>query len=65
MTIPRKTLEVATFWDQGVCLDCEIIQPPQEGEEQAWPPCCSCASDNVILASAVLAIAALIDEDEA
>lgn len=64
MTIPRKTLEIAAFWDQGVCLECETIQPPQEGDEQTWPPCCSCSEDNVILASAILAIAAIVEEGE-
>jgi hypothetical protein len=63
MTIARKTLEIATFWDQEVCLDCETIQPP-EGEQDPEATCVSCGSGNILAAEAILAIADLVDGEE-
>jgi hypothetical protein len=63
MTIARKTLEIAAFWEQDICLDCEIIQPPVEGEDEA-PPCVSCGSGNILAAETVLQIADLVEEEE-
>ncbi len=63
MTVARKTLEVAAFWEQNICLDCETIQPVEEGDD--LPPCVSCGSDNIISAESVLAIADMVEEDEA
>lgn len=57
MTIPRKTLEIAAFWDQGVCLDCEAIQPPDADEAT----CVSCGSTNVMPCESLLAIADIVE----
>ena len=63
MTIARKTLEIASFWDQEVCLECEAIQPPaDDGDDSA--PCVSCGSTNILAAEAILAIADLVEQEE-
>ena len=63
MTVARKLLEIAAFWEQDICLDCETIQPPVEGEDEA-PPCVKCASTNVIAAETVLLIADMVEGEE-
>lgn len=69
--IPRRTLEIASFWDQLVCLDCEAIQPPEEVVEGDEPPasaepiqCCSCCSTNLLPADTILRAAELVGDDE-
>ncbi len=64
--IPRTTLEIASFWDQEVCLDCETLQPPadeadeMEGDE---PACCACGSSSLLPAATILQIADMVGED--
>ena len=67
--IPRRTLEIASFWDQLVCLDCEAIQPPddlasEDGEDGEPALCCSCSSTNLLPADTILQAAALVGDDE-
>jgi hypothetical protein len=62
MTVARKLLEIAAFWDQNICLDCETIQPPEESEEM--PPCVKCGSGNILAAETVLQIADMVDSDD-
>lgn len=68
--IPRRTLEIASFWEQDVCLDCEAIQPPEaeeptseaDGDEPLT--CCACGSQSLLPAETILQVAALVGEDE-
>lgn len=66
--IPHRTLEIAAFWDQLVCLDCEAIQPPEEAtdpEDNSEPVvCCACGSTNLLPADTILQAAALVGDDE-
>lgn len=66
--IPRRTLEIASFWDQLVCLDCEAIQPPDEVSEldDSDEPalCCACGSTNLLPADTILQAAELVGDDE-
>ena len=61
MTIPRKTLEGAAFWDQVVCLDCEALVAADEVAEGACP---RCGSDAVYPAEFVLRCADVVGEEE-
>jgi hypothetical protein len=63
MTVARKLLEIAAFWEQDICLDCETIQPPPEGEDEA-PPCVKCGSGNILAAETVLQIADMVEGEE-
>jgi len=65
--IPRTTLEIAAFWAQSVCIQCEAIQPPDEeasdlGDEP--PACCNCGAAEVLPAETILAIADMVGEGE-
>lgn len=62
MTIARKVLEIAAFWEQDICLDCEAIQPPEEDEEM--PPCIKCGSSNILSAETILQIADIVEGEE-
>lgn len=62
MTIARKVLEIASFWDQNICLSCEAIQPPEEDEEM--PPCVKCGGNDILSAETVLQIADMVEGDE-
>lgn len=66
--IPRRTLEIAAFWAQSICIECETIQPPEDAPN---PPvegepivCCNCGAQALIPAETVLQVADLVGEDE-
>lgn len=58
MTIARKDLEAAAFWEQSVCLDCGLIVEPDEDT------CESCGSDDLLPAKQVLKATDLVEEEE-
>lgn len=59
MTIQRRALEAAAFWDQAVCLDCEAFFHAEGEEGQAVPEavCPLCGSDATYSAEFVLRVA--------
>lgn len=65
MTVARKLLELAAFWEQDLCLDCETIQPPEVACPGEVATCVKCGSINMLPAEAVLQIADLVEPSEA
>lgn len=61
MTLSRKELEDAAFWEQGVCLDCGAVVPAGVEFEEECP---SCGSDAAYSAAFVLRCADFVEEVE-
>lgn len=64
MTVARKLLEIAAFWGQDLCLDCETVQPPEVACPGEAAACVKCGSINLLAAETVLQIADLVEGGE-
>lgn len=66
MSIQRKALEAAAFWDQAVCLDCEAFfhADGEEGDAVPEATCPLCGSDATYSAAFVLRVAAAVTDEE-
>lgn len=62
MTIQRKTLEAAAFWDQAACLDCGHTQTMDAEDDE--PGCEACGSERVYEAAWILGILDSVEVEE-
>lgn len=60
MTLNRKELERAAFWDQDVCLDCGHTQPHDSAN---FAECVECGGTDVLPAKRILTIADCVEDE--
>lgn len=62
MTIARRRLEEAAFWNFAVCLDCQgLFDPDTLGED---PTCPACQSARLFPADTILACADFVEDPD-
>lgn len=62
MTIARRRLEEAAFWNFAVCLDCQgLFDPDMLGGDTVCP---ACSSSRLFPAETILACADFVEADD-